>query len=420
MRSHRFLPFLLTPFLTPAVPLTQIDNFAQVFQIVKDLYVDPIDEELLMSYAIEGMISHLDPHSDYMDKLALSSMQESTDGQFTGIGLELSVRNNMVEIMSVINHSPASECDLHSHDIIVAIDGTMTQHMSLREASSLIRGPAGSTVILTVITPGNSTPRDVVVERRPIKNPSVQSQMIDEKWAYLQISVFGKETSADFKAQLQSLLENNPQGLVLDLRNNPGGLLHGAAQIANLFLDADKLSNKTIVFSRGQNQELSVNEQASGADITAGLPMVVLINAGSASASEILAGALQDHQRAVILGERSFGKGSVQIVLPVADSALKITCSRYFTPNDRSIQAQGIEPDITVMSHWVKEQPSAPSKIQVKEANLSRHLNVPSQTSNVTKEAANTKMSSDFQLHEAVTILTAMHLQRASEDRAYH
>lgn len=406
--------FLCLPMLCSAVPLNQIDNFAQVFQIVKDLYVDPIDEELLMSYAIEGMIAHLDPHSDYMDQLALSSMQESTDGKFSGIGLELSGRNNMIEVMSVINHSPASESDLHSHDIIIAIDGTMTQHMSLREASQLIRGPAGTNVRLTVMTPGQTIPREVVVERRPIKNPSVQSALLEGRWGYLQISVFGKETSADFKTQLEQLMAQHPQGLVLDLRNNPGGLLHGAAQIANLFLDADKLSNKTIVFSRGQNEELSVNEQATGSDLTGGLPMVVLINAGSASASEILAGALQDHKRAVILGERSFGKGSVQIVLPVADNALKITCSRYFTPNDRSIQAQGIEPDITVMSHWVKEQADKPSKVQIKEANLSRHLNVPDSQNSKAAASETDKSHSDFQLHEALTILTAMHLQRAS------
>lgn len=247
--------------------------------------------------------------------------------------------------------------------------------------------------------------------------------MIDGRWAYLQVSVFGKDTSADFEQQLSGLLTQNPQGIILDLRNNPGGLLHGAAQMANLFLDADKLENKTIVFSRGQNDELSVNEKASGGDCSGGLPMVVLINAGSASASEILAGALQDHQRAIILGERSFGKGSVQIVLPISESALKITCSRYFTPNDRSIQALGIEPDITVMSYWVREEAAAPQKIQIKESNLNRHLQVPGQEpANSTPRSPEQEqlLAQDYQLNEAVTILTAVSLQRGAEDRAYH
>lgn len=405
---------LFLPFLAPAVPLTQIDHFSEVFQTVKELYVDPIDEEQLMSYAIEGMIAHLDPHSDYMDAETMSAMQDSTDRKFTGIGLELSVRNDMIEIMSVMNHSPASEHDLHSHDIIVAIDGIMTRNMSLRDASQRIRGPAGTAVTLTVITPGNSTPREIVVERRPIKNPSVESQMLDHRWAYLQISVFGKDTSTDFEKQLNQLLAKKPQGVILDLRNNPGGLLHAAALITNQFLDAEQLQNKTIVFSRGQNSELSVNEQASGPDATGGLPLVVLINAGSASASEIVAGALQDHQRAVILGERSFGKGSVQIMLPIADNALKITCSRYFTPNDRSIQAQGIEPDITVMSRWVKEEVSSDKKISVKEANLNKHLSVPSQEpcEKARDEKTQELLAKDYQLNEAVTILTAMRLQR--------
>jgi len=395
----------LIPFLSAGLPLDQINDFSLVFETVKDHYVDHIDEKILMNYAISGMINQLDPHSDYMDPSALQSLESSTNGKFGGLGVELSIKNNLIEIMTVVENTPAWDAHLQSHDIILAIDGIFTQGMSLKEAGSRIRGEPGSMVTLTILKENASLPVEMKIERMVIKIPSVQSNLIDNQWGYIKISVFGQNTAQEFLNKIEALIGQNSKGIILDLRNNPGGLLKASTVMANCFLDEKKIQTKTIVFARGRNDEILINELASGKDLTNGLPIVVLVNQGSASASEIVAGALQDHQRAIIMGEPTFGKGSVQTVIPINGKALKLTSSRYFTPSGRSIQARGITPDIIVSSNW--EQVADDNKLNLKEQNLNKHLNTPSPQKNQKEEPFAT-ITNDFQLNQAIQTLKAL------------
>ncbi|MBM4222598.1 MAG: S41 family peptidase [Gammaproteobacteria bacterium] len=404
--------FLLSP--VSALPLSEIENFTQVYETVKDIYVDDIDERTLMDYAIEGLISRLDPHSDYLKKTELTALEESTEGQFAGIGVELSARDGLLEIMSVAPGSPAARANIQPKDLVLMIDQKITQGLSLKESIKLIRGEAGSNLTLTIISDQNTHPKEIVLQREYIKNPSIQSDFLDNKWGYIRIGLFNEETIHDFHNALDRLISHcELSGIILDLRQNPGGLLRSAAQVANTFLNSENARyDGQIVTARGRHQNLFIEECITGTDITQGLPLVVLVDRGSASASEIVAGALQDHKRAIVIGEQTFGKGSVQIVLPINENALKITCSRYFTPSGKSIQAIGITPDIA-LSPTIEEHESKAHNIHITEASLNRHLNNNNHAAHAAQEAHDARLENDLILREGVRILTALSIQKS-------
>lgn len=398
---------LLLPFLTIGLPLDQIENFSLVFETVKQFYVDEINEKELMNYAITGMINQLDPHSDYMNTEETQRLETATNGKFAGLGLELSIRNGLIEIMSVLNEGPASQANLESHDIILAIDGIFTQGMSLKEASLRIKGEAGSIVALTILKKNTTLPLEIKLERMVIQIPSVYGELIDQQWAYIKVGVFGQQTANQFTSKIKELLFLKPKGFIIDLRNNPGGLLKASTVMANCFLDENKLLNKTIVSTKGRDNKVLINEQVSGNDMIDGRPLVIIINQGSASASEIVAGALQDHHRAVIVGETSFGKGSVQTVIPINGNALKLTSARYFTPAGRSIQAMGIVPDIMASANWQKNLEEH-NGIVLKEENLNKHLNT-DQSNQYNAKNTQSDFSDDYQIVQAIQAIKAIY-----------
>ena len=400
-----FLSFLIPPL--QSLPVEQIEDFSFVFETVKNYYVDEINEKDLMNYAIVGMIGQLDPHSDYMDEKTFSSLDSSTSGSFGGLGLELSSQNNMLEVISAIDDSPAAAANLEAHDLILSIDGTFTHGLSLKDASSLIRGKPGSLVTLTVLKKNQVVPIDLKIERMIIKVPSVKSELLNEEWGYLRIASFSQKTGDEFKDALSKLMLKKPQGIILDLRNNPGGVLKSSADVANCFLnEKNKSYDSMIVFAKGRENKITIQEKIHGEDMTHNLPLVILINGGSASASEIVAVALQDYKRGVVLGEKSFGKGSVQTVIPMNGKALKLTCSRYFTPSGRSIQAKGITPDIDIDKNWKKIENQ--EVISIKESNLNKHLTV----ENEQKDNKKSQEIQDYQLIQAIQILKALNISK--------
>lgn len=324
----------------------ELDLFGEVFERVRADYVDKVSDKKLIEAAINGMISSLDPHSNYMDAREYRDMQVQVQGQFGGLGLEVTMANGIIKVVSPIDGTPAAKAGLKPNDLIIAIDGKSVQGMSLSEAVTHMRGPVGSTIKLT-IKRGNAEPFDVTLKRAIVKIQSVKWQLEDGDVGYIRISSFNEQADSGVRAAMKALRAKAGSklvGIVLDLRNNPGGLLDQAVAVANDFLNKGE-----IVSTRGRRPEDAQRFDAKPGDITDGLPMVVLINAGSASASEIVAGALQDHHRAILLGTRSFGKGSVQTIIQLPDGgAMRLTTARYYTPSGRSIQGEGIEPDIVV------------------------------------------------------------------------
>jgi len=325
----------------------ELDLFGEVFERVRSDYVDDVTDKQLIESAIDGMLTALDPHSSYMNAKDFQDMQVQVEGQFGGLGIEVTMENGVIKVVSPIDDTPAALAGLKPGDLIVALDGEPVQGLSLNDAVQHMRGPVDSTIKLT-IKRDNRDPFDVTLKRAVVKVQSVKSQLEGNDVGYIRITSFNEQTDSGLKAAMKSLSGKAGAklvGLVLDLRNNPGGLLDQAVAVSNDFLDQGE-----IVSTRGRRAEDAQRYDAkAGGDISSGLPMVVLINGGSASASEIVAGALQDHHRAILLGTRSFGKGSVQTIITLPDhSAMRLTTARYYTPSGRSIQAQGIEPDITV------------------------------------------------------------------------
>jgi carboxyl-terminal processing protease len=324
----------------------QLDLFGEVFERIRADYVEPVSDEQLVEAAINGMLSSLDPHSSYMDPKSFSDMQVQVQGEFGGLGLEVTMENGLVKVVSPIDDTPAAKAGLRPGDLIVAIDGQPVQGLSLNDAVEHMRGPVNSQIKLTIKRQGRE-PFDVTLTRAVIKVQSVKSQLEGDDIGYIRITSFNEQADNGVKAAIKSLKEKAGDklvGVILDLRNNPGGLLDQAIAVAGDFLDKGE-----IVSTRGRRSEDAARYFAKGGDLTGGLPMVVLINGGSASASEIVAGALQDHHRAVLLGTRSFGKGSVQTIIQLpGHGAMRLTTALYYTPSGRSIQGKGIEPDITV------------------------------------------------------------------------
>ena len=329
---------------------TQLNLFGSVFERIKTSYVEKPDDSKLMEGAINGMISALDPHSRYMNEKGWSDMQETTHGEFGGLGIEVTMEDGLVKVVTPIDDTPAAKAGILSGDVITQIDDEQIQGMTLEQAVSRMKGPANSKIRLKVARKGSAAPIDVAIMREIIRVRRVRYHTDGGDIGYIRLTRFNEQTTEGLKKAIASISKEIPAdklaGYVVDLRNNPGGLLDQAVSVSSAFM-----SRGEVVSTRGRTAEETQRFTARGGDITKGKPLVVLINGGSASASEIVAGALRDHKRATLIGTRTFGKGSVQTIIPLGagNGALALTTARYFTPSGRSIQAQGIAPDIEVL-----------------------------------------------------------------------
>ncbi len=323
----------------------QLNLFGDVFEKIRSDYVEPVSDEKLVEAAINGMLTSLDPHSSYLDAKEWGDMQVQTKGEFGGLGIEVTMENGVIKVVSPIDGTPAAKAGIQPGDLIVQIDNKPIMGLTLSEAVDKMRGPVDSKIVLTVRR-GKQPPFDLTLTRAIIKIQSVRSELIDNV-GYIRITSFSEQTGVGLQealAKIKAEAGKKLEGVVLDLRNNPGGLLDQAIEVSDDFLDKGE-----IVSTRGRDPKQAQRYNATGGDLLDGLPLVVLINGGSASASEIVAGALQDHHRAILLGTRSFGKGSVQTLIPIpGHGAIRLTTARYYTPSGRSIQAKGIDPDIKV------------------------------------------------------------------------
>jgi carboxyl-terminal processing protease len=369
------------------LPVEELRTFADVFGAIKQGYVEPVEDKKLITYAISGMLANLDPHSAYLDAEAFKDLQVSTQGEFGGLGIEVGMEDGFVKVVSPIEDTPAFRAGIKAGDLIIKLDDTPVKGMTLSDAVKKMRGKPKTSIKLTVARKGEGKPLEFVIVRDKIKVQSVKSKMVEPGFGYVRVTQFQEETAADLARHIEKLYKdkdgkNEPlKGLVLDLRNDPGGLLHGAIGVSAAFLPA-----KTLITSTdGRTEDAKHKYYASTEDYLRGqkndflkdlpadvktVPLVVLVNGGSASASEIVAGALQDNKRAVIMGTQTFGKGSVQTVIPLsANTAVKLTTARYYTPSGRSIQAKGIEPDVVV-----EESANGGSHDRLREADLDRHL----------------------------------------------
>lgn len=388
------------------LPLNELRTFADVFDRIKQAYVEEVEDTTLLENAIKGMLTELDPHSAYLQPEAYQDLQISTTGEFGGLGIEVGMEDGLVKVITPIDDTPAEKAGVMPGDLIFKLDDTPIKGLTLNDAVKLMRGKPGSNIVLTIIREGLDKPLEITVTRAVIQVKSVRSKSLAPGFGYLRLSQFQVHSGPDLEKAVDKLIaENNGslQGLVLDLRNNPGGVLQAAVDVSDLFLDGG-----LVVYTKGRLPDSAMRFSATPGDKVGGIPMVVLVNGGSASASEIVAGALQDHKRAVIMGTTSFGKGSVQTVLPLHNNrALKLTTARYYTPNGRSIQAQGIKPDIVVENAKLTKVANLD---QIKEADLTGHLqNTAENKSKKTTESTSQNLEeSDYQLYEALNLLKAL------------
>jgi carboxyl-terminal processing protease len=395
---------------TSTLPLDELKTFTEVFSRIKSDYVEDVADKKLLEDAIEGMLAGLDPHSSYLDPQGYKEVRIGTEGQFGGLGIEVTMENGFVKVVTPIEDTPAAHAGLKSGDLIVRLDDKAVKGMSLSQAVKLMRGKPGSDIVLTVVREGEPKPLKVTITRAVIKIQSVKSRLLEPGYGYLRITQFQANTDTNLKNALTKLeKENNGKlkGAVLDLRNNPGGVLNAAVAVTDMFL-----KEGIIVYTEGRIADSKLKFTATGSDALAGAPIVVLVNGGSASASEIVAGALQDNGRAIVMGTKTFGKGSVQTIMPMSNgAALKLTTARYFTPSGRSIQATGIEPDIVM--EQAKLTRSDTEQDRLKEADLTRHLDNTA-AAETTQEAGKPKKTSkaddDFQLNEALNLLKGINI----------
>ncbi|MEJ5300838.1 MAG: S41 family peptidase [Thermodesulforhabdaceae bacterium] len=351
----------------------QLKLFSEVLNLVEDQYVEPVDDAKLIQGAIKGMLQSLDPHSTYMNPDEYKELQVETRGTFGGIGIEITVRDGVLTVVSPIEGTPADKAGIRANDQIIKIDGESTKDMSITEAVKRLRGPEGTKVRVTIIREGETKPLEFELVRALIHIQSVKYRTLEPGFGYVRIASFQSDTSQQLRKALDALEnENKPlKGLILDLRNNPGGLLDQAVQVSDEFIDSG-----LIVYTKGRKEEQQMKFEAHKKDKVHKYPIIVIVNGGSASASEIVAGALQDHKVALILGEPTFGKGSVQTVIPLEDgSAVRLTTALYYTPSGRSIQAKGIQPDIYVpREEKVAAVDQSKSRFSIKEKDLPRHM----------------------------------------------
>ncbi|MSR11478.1 MAG: S41 family peptidase [Gammaproteobacteria bacterium] len=394
------------PTAAPQLPLNEVRMFTEALDRIRMSYVEEIDDVTLLENAIRGMLAGLDPHSAYMSGADYDLLQETTTGEFGGLGIEVGRQDGYIRVISPIDDSPAARAGIQAGDLIIEINNKPLREMSPDEAANMMRGEPGSEVTITIAREGQE-PFDLTIVREVIAINSVRSRILEPDYAYVRISVFRVNTGEELEKEIQKLQTDNAnlKGIVLDLRNNPGGVLQAAVGVVDAFV-----SEGRIVYTKGRLQEGDMEFMATPQNVSNDVPLVVLINGGSASASEIVAGALQDHGRAIIMGTRSFGKGSVQTVLPLDEKrAIKLTTSLYYTPSGRSIQAQGIMPDIVVDEAFVTRR--SRDVAQYNESDLQGHLQNGNGDAEITDEMAQALISAeevlvnDYPLNEALNVL---------------
>ncbi len=402
------------------LPLDELRTFVRVFDVVRTAYVEAVGDKTMLENGIRGMLGELDPHSSFLDEKDFTELQTMTSGEFGGLGIEVAPFDGLIKVIAPIDDTPASRAGIEAGDLIVKIGHKSVQGMSLDEAVNMMRGAAGEPIVLTILRKKVEKPLEIRLVRAVIKVKSVRYKMLAPGFVYLRIAQFQTTTPDEMKKAIEQLQKKGPiKGLVLDLRNNPGGVLQSAVDVSDAFLNKG-----LIVYTKGRLPDSNTQYSAhAGGDLLKGAPIIVLINDGSASASEIVAGALQDNHRAVLMGTKSFGKGSVQTVIPISDTqAIKLTTARYYTPSGRSIQAEGIKPDIVVERATVT---ALRPEILAAEADLDRHLvnkNAPPENAktkskkakqaqdNADAAEAETALAKDNQLHDAFNALKAMSL----------
>lgn len=364
-----------------APPLNELQQFSEVYSRIKENYVEDVKDKDLMTNAIRGMLSGLDPHSAYLDEDEFKELQVGTSGEFGGLGIEVGMEDGFVKVISPIDDTPAQKAGLQAGDLIIRLDETPVKGMPLNDAVKRMRGKPGTSITLLIVREGKDKPFKATIKRDIIQVKSIKSRMLEPGYGYVRITSFQAKTTEALMEALDKLKQENKgklRGLVLDLRNNPGGVLNAAVGVSDAFLNSGK-----IVYTEGRVEDAKMEYTANKGDSLDNAPIVVLVNQGSASASEIVAGALQDHKRALIAGQKTFGKGSVQTVLQLDEkTAVKLTTARYFTPSGRSIQAEGIKPDIGLKPLSVKDSNSDPADDfdPLSEADLSKHLANPNQS----------------------------------------
>ena len=394
------------------LPIEDLKIFAEIFGKIKSDYVEDIDDSQLLNDAIKGMLDGLDPHTVYLDPDSFREMNIDTHGEFGGLGLEVTMENGVIRIVAPIDDTPAHKAGLKSGDLIISMDGVQVKGLSLGESVSLMRGKPGSEIVLTIVRKDRPEPFEVTLKRAIIQLESVRAELLETGFGYVRVIQFQIGTATSLRQQLARLAREAGtalKGLVLDLRDNPGGVLDGAIQVSDTFL-----RDGLIVSTRGRAENSEVTFSASPKDYLNDAPLVVLVNGGSASASEIVAGALQDHGRALILGTTTFGKGSVQTILPMLNgAALKLTTARYYTPNDRSIQATGITPDVVSQPAESSQTPDGDAS-RLRESDLAGHLeNELEKDQNATVDPKTDRLLfSDLQVREALNILKGMVIAR--------
>ena len=401
------------------LPVEELRAFSEIEDRIKNDYVEEVSDRKLIEHAIRGMVEGLDPHSSYLNKEEYNELQVGTSGEFGGLGIEVGMEDGFVKVISPIDDTPAQRAGLETGDLIIRLDDKPVKGMSLDDAVKQMRGKPGTAINLTVLRKGKDKPLDFSIERAVIKVKSVKSRMLEPGYAYIRLTTFQAATAEEMVKAIQQLLKesnNKLKGMVLDLRNNPGGVLNSAVAVSDAFLE-----DGLIVYTKGRLPDSQLNFSAGPDDVLLGAPMVVLVNDGSASASEIVAGALQDRKRAVIMGGQTFGKGSVQTVIPVGEhGALKLTTARYYTPSGRSIQAQGIAPDINIEEFKVTPSENN-GQHRVKESDLARHLEQKQGEAKGKKEQkegdkgkegeqGKTLAVQDYALNEAVNLLKGINI----------
>lgn len=405
---------------TQRIPMEDIQRFSDAISQIKKYYVKPIDDKELFDNAIRGMVNSLDPHSSYLDENDYKELQTSTTGEFGGLGIEVTMEDGVVKVVTPLVDTPAFNAGVKAGDYIIKLGTQPVQGISLKDAVDLMRGKAGSTINLTILRKGVDKPLVFSLIREKILIKSIKDQLYDDKYGYIRISQFQALTAQDMAkaiAQLKQQAGGKLKGLILDLRNNPGGLLDSAIEVSDSFLDNDKRGQREmIVYTQGRLPGSKFTAYANPGDLIENAPLIVLINNGSASASEIVAGALKDNKRAIILGTQSFGKGSVQTVLPLDDKrGIKLTTALYYTPSGTSIQAKGITPDIVIEEIKVGKQDIKPDYSDYSEADLSGHLlnkNEAKASGEPSAKDNQALLQSDYQLYAALTILKGLAIAR--------